>query len=96
MRARWIRWLGYLDLTSDGSPSFSKLVCLAILVTCIVRDCLTLGVVIALLAASFGRSVFLSFLSRSRVETSERVTREHRTVEITARRDQDLGLEPAP
>lgn len=68
---RWAAVLRFLDLTSNGHPSFSKFVCVAILVATIVQGRLTLGVVIALLAASFGRSVFLAFLRRGDLQRGD-------------------------
>ena len=94
MLARWTTLLCYLDLTTGDKPSFSKLLCLALFVVLSVQNKLTLGIVIALLAASFGRSVFLAFLNKSEIRANE--TREHRTIEIQDRRDAALGVEPAP
>ena len=64
--ARWVCILSFADLTTGGSPSFSKFVCLTILGAAIAQKSLTLGVIIALLAASFGRSVFLAFINMVR------------------------------
>jgi len=91
---RWGAALRYLDLASQGHPSFSKFVCLTILVASIWQDNLTLGVVVALVAASFGRSVFIAFLNRSTVVAAETENRERR--EISERRDVTAGIEPAP
>lgn len=93
----WTNALCYADLTTDNRPSFSKLVLLAILVTCIIRNCLSLGIVIALLSASFGKSTFVAFLKRSQIAASEQdihVTAQSRQ-EIIARRDPTLGIDPA-
>jgi hypothetical protein len=95
---RWVQFLCYFDLTTGDKPSFSKFVCVAILVAAIAQSTLTLGVIIALLAASFGRSVFLAFLNRTSVRVNDenaRLTAEHR-VEIIERRDMTLGVEPTP
>ena len=62
---RWVGALRYLDLTTDGRPTFSKIVCAVCLVYFIASHELTLWITVALLAASFGRSVFVAFL-RSR------------------------------
>lgn len=94
MYLRWTQVLRFLDLTSEGHPSFSKFVCLAVLVASIAQRNLTLGIVIALLAASFGRSVFLAFLKRSTVQSSDVSVRERR--EIVERRDPVMGVEPTP
>lgn len=63
---RWVKFLALFDLTSQGSPSFSKLMCLLLAVGCIVRGTLSTGIVVALLAASFGRSAWLAFLYHKR------------------------------
>lgn len=91
---RWVRVLRYVDLVSDGHPSFSKFTCLAILVAVVAQRQLTLGIVIALLAASFGRSVFIAFLRRSSIEARQIDVRERR--EVVERRDPALGIEPEP
>ena len=62
---RWTHWLAFADLTVDDHPSFSKFCVVAILVWAIATNSLTLGIVITILAASFGRSVFLAFLKRN-------------------------------
>ena len=84
--------LCYFDLTTGEQPSFSKFVCLTILVATIVQNRLTLGIVIALLAASFGRSMFLAFLARSNVQAVETASLVRQ--EIIERRDGQAGVEP--
>ena len=90
---RWVQLLCFLDLTTGEKPSFSKFVCLAILVATIAQRNLTLGVIIALLAASFGRSVFLAFLNRSQVSATDATVTSRQ--EIIDRRDAALGVEPS-
>jgi hypothetical protein len=90
--AVWVKLLCFFDLTTGEKPSFSKLMCVALFVALTAMGELSLGVVIALLAASFGRSVFLAFLNRSSVQATE--TREFKTVEIQERRDAAQGVEP--
>jgi hypothetical protein len=94
MFERWARALCFLDLTTGNKPSFSKLVCLTILVATIWQGKLTLGIVIALLAASFGRSVFIAFLNRANIAANE----SHATTkqEILERRVEGLGVEATP
>jgi hypothetical protein len=58
----WLRILEALDLASNGKPSFSKLICLTLVVACAWADSLTGVTVTALLAASFGRSMYSAFL----------------------------------
>lgn len=93
MLQRWVSILCYLDLTTGEKPSFSKLCCAAILVASIAQRNLSLGVVIALLSASFGRSMWTAFLVRWKGETQEIVTEQRQ--EIIERRDPVLGAEPA-
>lgn len=91
--ARWVQLLCYFDLTTAEKPSFSKFVCLAILLHGIATNNLTLGIIIAILAASFGRSVFLAFLHRSNVQATETAATARQ--EIIERREASLGIEPA-
>ncbi|MCC7196364.1 MAG: hypothetical protein IT356_12495 [Gemmatimonadaceae bacterium] len=91
---RWVALLCYVDMTTGEKPSFSKIVCAVILLAAVAQRSLTLGVIIALLAASFGRSVFVAFLHRAQIsaEDTHQTTRQ----EIIERRDTEAGVEPAP
>jgi hypothetical protein len=99
MYQRWVKTLCYLDLTTDGHASFSKLVLATILITCIIQQNLNLGIVIALLSASFGKSTFVAFLKRSEIRASDAHVKqeisEKITQEIIDRRNTDRGFEPA-
>ena len=61
---QWTNLLSYADLTTSGRPSFSKLCVVAILTWAIATNSLTLGLAITVLAASYGRSMFLAFLQK--------------------------------
>lgn len=64
-----------LGLTgADGYLSFSKMMAIAIFWGCFWLGALSLGVVIALLAAAFGVKVFLAFINRATVTATETAT----------------------
>lgn len=65
---KWVSALRYVDLVNGSHPSFSKIVCAIILIASVAQRNLTLGVVIALLAASFGRSAFLSAINKGNLK----------------------------
>lgn len=111
LRLLWdpVRALDLLD--AKGAPDYAKVipvtVIYAILVLAAFGKALGLGVVVALLAASFGQSMFRSFLKSKTVTVHEQATfagamqyaRTHQTTEqitrtIEERRDHTLGIEP--
>lgn len=91
----WCRFLAFFDMVDDrGKPVFSKMAVATILVAVVIAGDMTLGKIIAIISGAMGRSMWMAFLNRSKVDVSESIVHEYKT--ITERRDPSLGIEPTP
>ena len=103
---RALLWLLDLD-DGRGNPSFSKIVA-AVFVAVTVKLLLnakledlgpaTVALILALLAASFGRSVFLRYLDRSNINLQAQANYQRidtTTRQIIEQRDPERGIDPA-
>lgn len=85
----WLGFLAALDLSDHGKPQYSKLVVTVILVAAIWQGTLTTSLSIAVIAAAYGKSVFLAFIQRTQVAVTEATS-------IVVERRKGLDYEPVP
>ena len=90
MSRAWLWLLSQFDMVDgQGKPQYSKLVITAVLVAAIVQSRLTTAIAIAVIAAAFGRSVFIAFLCRTQIAVADETKRVDVSIshEIVERRE---------
>jgi hypothetical protein len=90
----WVWLLRQLDLCgSDGRPSFSKLMTLAVFVVAVACGIFTGWIALLVVAAAFGRTTLLALISRTHTQLDPAREVAALAQLVRARRDSDLGVE---
>lgn len=90
----WLWVLRQLDCCgSDGRPSFSKLMTVAVLVLAVVTGVFTGWIALLVIAAAFGRTTLLALINRTSAQLDPAKELQGLAELVKARRDDALGIE---